>query len=1037
MAVRWLYQIVLCLYGLQAVPIRTQIFPSDHPRRIFNVSGDRHGLVWLAADQDGVYRFDGFHYQKIPGFPLSTARLIAVEPGGAVWAGGKAGLARYDNSAWTLVLNTPVEDIAMGPAGLWVNAGGLRLLSPGQPERRFPEAKVTGELVAATDGSLWFPCREQVCILRPPDWRLESRENPAPGTWQKAVPEKSGRRYWLGSRAEVALVEGNSVLTRKKAEILADHSRQIDPDLSPQGNVWINRSTLRSTAATGAIQTIAPESGRSFYPDEGTRWFADKVMLRKTKLGEHWEGWVDGLSSVVSPHGFVERDGTPPFVYSGHGFLEVDVAKRMWVRSRSSAPLDIRNSIEDGFGGYWLATIEEGLVRTGSDFAILERFPQLCATVDGFCGMLRDGRGRTWVGGKSASCLFEIQGRPGNWKFVPQSLPDGSFQTVEFQTDSKGRPWAGYQHGIAYLSDSGEWRLIRTSEPVTFIRTIAFDGDDVLWIAHREGGFFTRLERKGEIWLVRRFPAEKYGPAETNYLRRDSRGWIWRGTKTDVQVARPGHYEPAEWLHLTQASGLASSGSSLHGWVEDKESYVWLAGDAGITRIKPSADWFGAPKSKRPIVSRVSAGGQTWLDPDRIPAEIPANNGPVEIDLSGTDANPFQEWPLKYRLRQDRKWTLSNNGSLHFSNLTPGDYTLEAAYTGDGEAEVMRWQFHVGYPGMSFFYPAVGMPVAGVLGLLGWRKRKVLLYRMRKRAYFLKRDLLAPKGGEPSQVTWTNYAGRTLAGRYEVIETISHSGISTAYRGRDSQTGRTVVIKVLHRLPGQEAAMRNRFAHEVAALHTLSGTSVVALLDSWVTPEGEPCLAMPYLDGPTLRQYLTQRGPLNPDKAAQILEQLSGVIAAIHESGIIHRDLKPENVILLDPGTAAERAVLIDFGSCAPKGPEAVEEMTVTLTGSLHYLAPERLAGHYSSASDMYSLGVMVLEMVTGKRPAELDVTPEVADFVSVVGIRAGEAAAEMIAQALLHQPSKRPPELKIWAAELARLLREFTASHPTQKPAR
>jgi len=221
--------------------------------------------------------------------------------------------------------------------------------------------------------------------------------------------------------------------------------------------------------------------------------------------------------------------------------------------------------------------------------------------------------------------------------------------------------------------------------------------------------------------------------------------------------------------------------------------------------------------------------------------------------------------------------------------------------------------------------------------------------------------------------------------------------------------------------------VRHRFAQEVAALHTLNHPGLVRLLDSWISPEGEPCLAMEYLEGPTLRELLTKAGTFAPEQLAGIVEQLGDAVGAIHERGIVHRDLKPENIIVLGIGTPDQRTVVIDFGSSALRGKAEDQENTITLTGSLHYIAPERLGGQYSSASDLYSLGVIVLEMGSGKRPAEMDVTPLEPEFIQLTSLWAGTAAAETLVSALQHQPSRRPPRVTDWAEELSGQLRDFS----------
>jgi serine/threonine protein kinase len=233
-----------------------------------------------------------------------------------------------------------------------------------------------------------------------------------------------------------------------------------------------------------------------------------------------------------------------------------------------------------------------------------------------------------------------------------------------------------------------------------------------------------------------------------------------------------------------------------------------------------------------------------------------------------------------------------------------------------------------------------------------------------------------------------------------------------------------IVVKVLHRAPGQEGGNRHRFALEVAALHTVRHPGVVRLLDSWISAEGEPCLAMPFLDGPTLRQLLDDAGCLERARAARLIEEIGSALVAIHAPGIVHRDLKPENIIVEGAGTPAEHAVIIDFGTSAVRGPELDLEKTLTLTGSLHYLAPERLGKQYSPASDMYSFGVIMLEMLTGKRPADFAASPLDVNFTAQLASQVGEELAVEIGKALHPNPAQRPTDPAAWAAKCARLLR-------------
>jgi len=205
---------------------------------------------------------------------------------------------------------------------------------------------------------------------------------------------------------------------------------------------------------------------------------------------------------------------------------------------------------------------------------------------------------------------------------------------------------------------------------------------------------------------------------------------------------------------------------------------------------------------------------------------------------------------------------------------------------------------------------------------------------------------------------------------------------------------------------------------------------VVRVLDSWISPAGEPCLAMPFLDGPTLRAAIESR-PFTPVRVARLTRQLGRTLAEVHRRGIVHRDVKPDNLILLGVGTADEQAVLIDFGTAGLRGGEHELAATTLLAGSLRYMAPERLTGYYSSASDVYAFGIIVLEALTGKSLADLGAVYSEPAFrielertvATAVGMENAPVLAEHLRRVYHPEPKCRPADVMGWAGIVASLL--------------
>ena len=213
--------------------------------------------------------------------------------------------------------------------------------------------------------------------------------------------------------------------------------------------------------------------------------------------------------------------------------------------------------------------------------------------------------------------------------------------------------------------------------------------------------------------------------------------------------------------------------------------------------------------------------------------------------------------------------------------------------------------------------------------------------------------------------------------RYRLVKRISTGRIASVWRGRDAVTGTDVVVKRLESDSARDPVARRRLEEEAAVGSRVSHPNAVPILDS-VFDRREAAIVFPYLPGHTLAERLREKGPLEPRVAVPIALDLADVLAAAHASGVVHRDIKPGNILLADDGTTR----LLDFGiSQAVDRPASDEpgesgESRDELTGSgmaigtLPYMAPEQLAGgRPTPAADVYALGVVLYEMLAGRRP--------------------------------------------------------------------
>jgi serine/threonine-protein kinase len=209
--------------------------------------------------------------------------------------------------------------------------------------------------------------------------------------------------------------------------------------------------------------------------------------------------------------------------------------------------------------------------------------------------------------------------------------------------------------------------------------------------------------------------------------------------------------------------------------------------------------------------------------------------------------------------------------------------------------------------------------------------------------------------------------GTVLDGRYRVDTMIATGGTSAVYRGLDLRLDRPVALKVMDARYAGDQQFLTRFQREARAVARLKDPGLVAVYDQGAGTPGRqaPYLVMELVEGGTLRELLCERGPMPPHAVAAVLAPVLGGLAVAHEAGLVHRDIKPENVLISDDGEVK----IADFGLV-----RAVAEAKITSTsvilGTAAYLSPEQVStGDADPRSDVYSVGILAYELLTGATP--------------------------------------------------------------------
>ena len=213
---------------------------------------------------------------------------------------------------------------------------------------------------------------------------------------------------------------------------------------------------------------------------------------------------------------------------------------------------------------------------------------------------------------------------------------------------------------------------------------------------------------------------------------------------------------------------------------------------------------------------------------------------------------------------------------------------------------------------------------------------------------------------------WNNITmvGKVLNNRYQIERLLGTGGMADVYLATDTLLGRHVAVKILHPQYAKDPVFIQRFRQEAQAAANLNQRNIVNVYD-WGIDEGLDYLVMEHVEGSNLKDIILRGGPLLPERAVEIAAAICGALEAAHANGIVHRDIKPQNIIVMPDN----QIKVMDFGIARAAGGSAMTQ-TGTILGTAQYISPEQAQGHAADPrSDLYSLGIVIYEMLTGKVP--------------------------------------------------------------------
>ena len=285
----------------------------------------------------------------------------------------------------------------------------------------------------------------------------------------------------------------------------------------------------------------------------------------------------------------------------------------------------------------------------------------------------------------------------------------------------------------------------------------------------------------------------------------------------------------------------------------------------------------------------------------------------------------------------------------------------------------------------------------------------------------------------------SDISGELIDGRYQLLKQLASGGMATIYEALDTRLDRKVAVKIMHPHLAEDENFISRFIREAKAAAALTHPNIVAVQDQGWNQSGVPAvfLVMELVEGHTLREYLFEQGSLSVPEVIRFLTSVLSALAAAHKIGIVHRDIKPENILISGSG----RVKVADFGLAGGEliGNSLTVESSIVM-GSVSYLSPEQIQrGVADSRSDVYAVGILAYELLTGEKPFAGESPIQIAykhvhDRVpppSTLKPGIPEQLDQLIVRATSINPDERPRDAQVFLDELLSVQQELSPSRP------
>ncbi|NIM13609.1 MAG: protein kinase [Candidatus Aminicenantes bacterium] len=994
------------------------------------------GYLWFGC-QEGLARFDGVKFTVFrkgitPGIESEYMITLHEDAAKNLWMGTRGGLTRYNDRTKTFKTFTRedglwdniVRAVFMDSKGaLWIGTlKGLNRKKGDTIEKvsRFPGIQVR-TIYEDRSRNLWFGTDQGLARLKNPgdEFTFFTTDHGLPANTVQAILEDREGNLWVATYSGKGLARfANETFTViSQADGLSSNNlTALCPDRD--GNLWIG------TEGSGVNRISGEDSGDitglhsknslindyvgAIYEDrEGSLWIGTENGVSQMRNGKliTWttaEGLSDNFISCV-----FEDSQQRLWIGTYAGRLNVLHNNRIipfsGLKVKGTIPLKVFSICEDHADTLWFGTRGNGLIRLKG--SVLTTFTTKNGLSHNSIWVIHEDRNRDlWIGTKKGLNKFE----KGKFRIFTSSEGLTNENIYAIISDSRRNLWIGTSGGGLNVFKNGTFKAYTTNDGLSdnIILCIYEDAEGILWIGTSYGlnrfkdGVFTSYTTKNGLFnnVVFQILEDNSG-----YLWMSSNRGISRVKKEQLNRLAEGKVDRIQSLGYGLSAGMRSvecnGGFQPAGW-KRSDGMLFFPTTGGLAMILPGKSKGRFKRVPPPVVVEqlVVKGKQKPITPSET-IEIGPGVDKLEFHYTALSFISPRDVRFKFKLEgYDNQWEqvkTPRDRIAYYSHLPPGDYTFQVtACNNDGvwNETGAAVQIHI----LPFFWETWWFRFLAVLvfaaisyAIINLIKKYINIFNFWKQKNYI--------------------------GNYKIIDKIGTGGMGQVYLAQHtSEPSRKVALKVLKDEYVVDSVQIKRFKQEALVIDQIEHANIIKIFERG--EHGQNIyIAMEWLPGKTLGKRLEEEQPLSISDCVHIMRQIAGALTVIHKKKIVHRDLKPDNIMLVEKNKDPLFVKLLDFGLAKAQTFSRLTETGIVI-GTLSYLSPEQIKESvYSSASDIYSLGVTFYEMLTGIKPffgeTSLEIMKEILNKDPVEPVCLRDEVPEELSRLIMRMMEKEPQD--------------------------